>query len=310
MSANVVITDCDHADVDIELAVFAAAGVSCELAACRTADDVIAAGRGAVALLVQYAPVTRRVLEALPECRVVARYGVGLDTIDVEAAQERGVSVLSVPDYCVDEVSDHAFALVMSLSRGIVALDRSVHTGDWDYAAAGVLHRTRTRRLGVIGAGRTGQALAAKGAAVGFDVVLHDPYADAADGLRLVPFDELLATSDVVSLHLPLSEQTHHLIDASAIARMRRGACLVNVARGGLVDTDALVQALETGQLGGAGLDVLEHEPIPEDHPLLRLPSVIVTPHAAFYSQDSIDALSRGAAEAIVAALGRTPSLR
>jgi D-3-phosphoglycerate dehydrogenase len=198
----------------------------------------------------------------------------------------------------------------MSLSRGIVALDRSVHTGDWDYAAAGVLHRTRTRRLGVIGAGRTGQALAAKGAAVGFDVVLHDPYADAADGLRLVPFDELLATSDVVSLHLPLSEQTHHLIDASAIARMRRGACLVNVARGGLVDTDALVQALETGQLGGAGLDVLEHEPIPEDHPLLRLPSVIVTPHAAFYSQDSIDALSRGAAEAIVAALGRTPSLR
>jgi D-3-phosphoglycerate dehydrogenase len=167
MSANVVITDCDHADVEIELAIFAAAGVSCELAACRTEEEVIAAGRGAVALLTQYAPVTRRVLEALPECRVVARYGVGLDTVDVAAAQERGVDVLSVPDYCVDEVSDHAFALVMALSRGIVAFDRAVHAGRWDYAAAGELHRTRSRRLGVIGAGRTGRALAAKGAAVG-----------------------------------------------------------------------------------------------------------------------------------------------
>jgi D-3-phosphoglycerate dehydrogenase len=303
---DVVITDCDHPNVDIEGAIFAAAGLTWRLEACRTEEDVIRAGRDASALLVQYAPVSRRVLDALPACRVVARYGVGLDSVDVDAAAERGVRVVAIPDYCVDEVSDHALALVLALSRGVVQLDRAVHAGRWDFTAAGELHRTRRQRLGVLGAGKAGRALAAKAGAVGFDVVGHDPYVDEVPGLPLVGLDELLHGSDVVSLHLPLSAETYHIVDARSIGKMRPGALLVNTSRGGLVDSGALARALRDGHLGGAGLDVLEQEPIAADDPLLELPNVILTPHAAFYSEESIEELNQRVAEEIVATLAAT----
>lgn len=303
MNRTVLITDCDHESVDVERRIFDAAGLTMRLAGCRTEDDVIEAGRGAAALLVQYAPITRRVVEALPECRVVARYGVGLDTVDLAAAAERGIHVLAVPDYCVDEVSDHALALILALTRGVVELDRAVHAGRWDYTAAGRIHRTGTLQLGVVGAGRTGRTLAAKAAAVGFSVVGHDPFLTEVPGLELVELDRLLATSSVVSLHLPLSETTRHLIDAAALRRLRPGSYLVNTARGGLVDAAALADALRDGTLAGAAFDVLEAEPPAADDPLLSLPGVIVTPHAAFYSEESIEELKRRAAEGIVAAL-------
>lgn len=303
MTGTVVIVDCDHPTIDPERAIFAAAGLEVRLGQCRTEEDVIEAGRGAAALLVQYAPVTRRVIEALPECRVIARYGVGLDTIDLAAAADRGVRVLAVPDYCVDEVSDHALALVLALTRGVVGLDRAVHSGRWDFLAAGKLHRTRTLRLGLLGAGRTGRALAVKAKAVGFSVAAYDPYLTEVPGLELVDLDWLLANSDVVSLHLPLSDATRHLIDGPALAKMSPGSFLVNTARGGLVDQAALVAALRDGHLGGAGLDVLEAEPIAPDDPLLGLPTVILTPHVAFYSEESIDELKRRAAERIVESL-------
>jgi D-3-phosphoglycerate dehydrogenase len=300
---DVVITDCDHPNVDIEGAIFDAAGLAWRLETCRTEEDVIRAGRDASALLVQYVPVTRRVFDALPACRVVARYGVGLDSVDVAAAVEHGVRVVSIPDYCVDEVADHALALILALSRGIVRLDRAVHAGRWDFTAAGELHRTRRRRLGVLGAGKAGRALAGKAAAIGFDVVGHDPYVDETPGLPLVSLDEILSTSDVLSLHLPLSDETHHIIGAEAIEKMRRGTFLVNTSRGGLADVEALVPALLDGRLGGAGLDVLEQEPIARDDPLLELPNVILSPHAAFYSEESIEELNRRVAEEIVATL-------
>lgn len=306
-SVDVVITDCDHPDVGVEKAIFDAAGLGWRLETCRTEEDVIRTGHDAAALLVQYAPVSRRVLDALPACRVVVRYGAGLDSVDAAAAGELGVRVVSIPDYCLDEVSDHALALVLALSRGIVQLDRAVHAGRWDFTAAGELHRNRGRRLGLLGAGRAGRALAAKAAAVGFDVVAHDPYLDEVPGLPLVGFDELLRASDVVSLHLPLSDETYHIVDAQSIEKMRRGALLVNTSRGSLVDIGALVCALQDRHLAGAGLDVLEQEPIAADDPLLELPNVILTPHAAFYSEESIDELKRRAAEEVVAALA-TPN--
>jgi D-3-phosphoglycerate dehydrogenase len=256
-----------------------------------------------LALLVQYAPITRRVLEGLPDCRVIARYGVGLDTIDLVAAAERGVQVFAVPDYCVDEVSDHALALVLALTRGVVSLDRAVHAGRWDFLAAGRLHRTGTLLLGLVGAGRIGRAVAIKAKSVGFSVVANDPFVEAVPGLDMVEFDRLLESCNIVSLHLPLSEATRHCIDESVIARMRQGAYLVNTARGGLVDTAVLAAALQDGRLAGAALDVLEAEPVGADDSLLSIPNLILTPHAAFYSEESIDELKRKAATGIVTTL-------
>lgn len=303
MSNLIVITDCDHPSIELERSIFAAAGYETRLAQALTPRQVIEAGQGACALLTQYASVTAAVFEALPSCRVVGRYGAGVDTIDVAAASERHVGVVSVPDYSVGEVSDHALALLLALSRGVVGLDRAVHAGTWDFRSAGEIRRTSTLLLGIVGMGRIGRALATKAQSVGFRVIGHDPFLTAVEGHRLVGLDELLATADAVSLHLTLSDATRHIIDAPALARMRSGVLLVNTSRGGLVDQAALLAALESGHVGGAALDVVESEPIGADDPLLALPNVVVTPHAGFYSRESLEELKQRVADGIVRAL-------
>jgi D-3-phosphoglycerate dehydrogenase len=301
----VVITDCDHPGIETERAILAAAGLEVRQARCRTPEDVLAAGQDAVALLVQYAPVTAEVLAGLPACQVVARYGTGLDSIDVAAARARAVEVISVPDYSVQEVSDHALALVLTLCRRVAAAAAAVRAGRWDLADAAGVRRLSALRLGVVGLGRIGQAVAAKASALGFDVVGCDVAPPARPVVPLLSLDELLATSDVVTLHVPLSARTRHLIGESALARMRPEAVLVNTSRGALVDQPALRRALAAGRLAGAGLDVLEAEPPDPDDPLLHDERVIVTPHIAFYSAESLAELKRRVAEGIVAALGR-----
>ena len=301
----VVITDCDHPDIEIERAVFTAAGLDVHLADCRTEDEVLAKAAGAVALLVQYAPVSARVLAGLPDCRVVGRYGTGLDPIDVAAAAAHGVDVVSVPDYSVQEVSDHAIALVLCLCRRIALSSSAVRSGRWDLASAGTMHRLSTLRLGVIGLGRIGQAVARKAAALGFDVVGYDVVHPAGSAIPVLTLEELLRTSDVVSLHLPLSAQTRHLIDASRLALMRPSAMLVNTSRGAVVDQAALTAALAAGQLAGAGLDVLEREPPDQADRLLSCEQVIITPHVAFYSEESLAELKRRVAENVVAVLAQ-----
>jgi D-3-phosphoglycerate dehydrogenase / 2-oxoglutarate reductase len=211
VTGTIVITDCDHGNVDIEREVFQSAGLDTTVAQCRTAEDVAAAGRGAVALITQYAPVTRAVLDQLPGLRAVARYGTGVDTIDVVAAANRGIAVMSVPDYAVAEVSDQTIALIMALTRGIVAADRAVRAGHWNLETVRQVRRTSTMRLGLVGVGRIGAMVARKAASLGFAVAAHDVVA-VPDGIERLELAELLATSDVVSLHLPLTEQTHHLI--------------------------------------------------------------------------------------------------
>jgi D-3-phosphoglycerate dehydrogenase / 2-oxoglutarate reductase len=252
------------------------------------------------------------VIDALEGCRIIARYGIGVDTIDVAAATERGILVTNVPDYCIDEVSDHALALILGLTRRILRLDRAVRSGGWNVGDASPMHRLRGQRLGLVGFGRIARALATKAEAVGFVVLATDPYVDdeaiAAAGVVPRQLDVLLSEADIVSIHAPLTAQSRHLIDAKAIARMRQGAFLVNTSRGALVDTDALRGALVDGRLGGVGLDVLESEPPDAGDPLLQHPDAIVTPHAAFASEQSVLELRRKATEQVVAALaGQRP---
>jgi D-3-phosphoglycerate dehydrogenase len=259
-----------------------------------------------------YVPIPSDVTRAMRGCRIIARYGIGLDTIDIDAATETGILVSNVPDYCIDEVSDHALALILALGRGVARLDRAVRDGSWSPMDAAPLHRLRGRTLGLVGFGRIARALAEKASVLGLRVVAHDPFvpdeAVAAAGVEPVDRATLLASADIVSLHVPLTDDTFHLIGETELASMRDSAVLVNTSRGGLVDLAALRSALGAGRLGGAALDVLEVEPPAPDDPLLARDDVIVTPHAGFYSEESVAELQRKATEQVIAALaGRLP---
>jgi D-3-phosphoglycerate dehydrogenase len=310
---RVVVTDHVFADLDTERDLLGAAGHELVFEGNVTAPgDVRARVAGADAVLNCYTAMPREVIEALDGCRIIARYGIGIDTIDLDAATARGILVTNVPDYCIDEVSDHALALILALTRGVARLDRSVRGGSWSTADAPPIHRMRGRVLGLVGFGRIARALAVKAAAIGFRVVASDPYVVdelvREAGVEPRSLEDLFAEADVLSIHAPLTEGTRHLIGADAIARMKPGAIVVNTSRGPLVDRAALLEALESGRLGGAGLDVLETEPPDPGDPLLTHPNVVVTPHAAFMSIESVAELRRKAAEQVVIALaGDTP---
>jgi len=233
-------------------------------------------------------------LDRLPALRVVATCSVGFDHLDVAEAERRGVWACNVPDYCVEEVADHSLALVLALLRGVVVLDRDVRAGAWDWQAAGELRRVRGTRLGIVGLGRTGRALAERGVALGFEVWGTDPELTddeiAAAGARPAPLGELLAACHAVSLHVALSPETEGLLGEEELALMPDGAVLVDTARPQLVDLEALRRELESGRLGGAALDVLPVEPPTADHPAPDWPRLIVTPHVAWYSAEAEEA--------------------
>jgi D-3-phosphoglycerate dehydrogenase / 2-oxoglutarate reductase len=308
MTDVVAVTDHVFPDLDVERELLARAGFDLRFETnARTADEVRAATAGAVGVLNCYAPMPAEVIGSLDKCRVIARYGIGIDTIDIAAATARGIVVTNVPDYCIDEVSDHALALILSLVRGVVRLDRSVHAGRWTPTEARPLRRIAGRTLGLVGFGRIARRLAVKAGALGFLVIATDPYVtpQSMDDVGVGSRDllALLAESDVVSLHAPLTDASRYLIGAPELAQMKPGTILINTSRGPLVDTAALRDALEAGSLGGAGLDVLEVEPPDPDDPLLGRPDVVITPHAGFYSDESIAELQRKAAEQVVAVL-------
>jgi D-3-phosphoglycerate dehydrogenase len=310
---RVVVTDHVFADLDTERELLGAAGHELVFDGNVTApDDVRARVAGADAVLNCYTAMPREVIEALDGCRIIARYGIGIDTIDLEEASARRILVTNVPDYCIDEVSDHALALILALTRGVARLDRSVRGGSWSTADAPPIHRLRGRVLGLVGFGRIARALAVKAAALGFRVAASDPYVAGElireAGVEPRSLEDLFAEADVLSIHAPLTEGTRHLIGADAFARMKPAAIVVNTSRGPLVDRAALLAALESGRLGGAGLDVLETEPPDPGDPLLTHPGVVVTPHVAFKSEESVAELQRKAVEQVVIALaGDTP---
>ncbi|WP_415855893.1 C-terminal binding protein [Sinomonas sp. G460-2] len=309
---RVVITDVDHGAVAEEEAVAAVEGLELVLAACRTEAEVVAAAQGADAIIVQYAPVTRAVLAALPGLKAVGRYGVGVDNVDVAAATEHGIAVCNVPDYGTEDVSDHAIALALSLARGVTGLDRAMRAGSYSLDPVQPLHRVAGRTFGLVGLGLIGAATARKARGVGYRTIgfdpLHAPGTTTAEGTEVVDFDELVRRADVLSLHVPLNAHTRHLIDADVLGAMKPGAVLVNTCRGGVVDTRALVEALRRGAIRGAGLDVFEDEPLPRDSPLLGLPNTVLTPHAAWYSEESQQELKTRTAQNVADVLaGRRP---
>jgi C-terminal binding protein len=267
--------------------------------------------------------LSRETIARLERCRVIVRAGVGYDNIDVEAARERGIPVVNVPDYCVEEVADSAIGLMLALTRGLSELNSRLRAGfpQWHHAPATPLYRLRGRTFGIVGLGRIGTATAMRARALGMDVVFYDPYkpggAEKALGIRRAEaLEALLEQSFVLSLHCPLTPETRGMINTAAIARLPRGAYLINTARGAVVETAAIPPAIASGQLAGAGIDVLEREPPPPDDPLLRAwrdPShpahhrVILTPHSAFYSEESLLELRRKAAAACRDALLGVP---
>jgi D-3-phosphoglycerate dehydrogenase / 2-oxoglutarate reductase len=296
-----------------QLRVISDAGVTLHQQACVTEDDLIAAGADADGLLILGAPVTARVLGSLRRCRVIGRLGVGLDMVDMPAATEARIQVTYVPAATTDEVSDHALAMLLALSRRILQLDAAVRAGTWEYLAGGHdVRRIRDQVVGVIGCGRIGAAFARKVGALGPCVLAHDPQVPDADvishGARPVGLAELLRQSDYVSLHVPLMAETHHLIGAPELALMKPTAQLINVARGKLVDQAALVDALRNGVIAGAALDVFEQEPPARDDPLLALDRVLLSPHAAHYSLEATEETLQTVVEDVVAVLcGRVP---
>jgi D-3-phosphoglycerate dehydrogenase len=260
-----------------------------------SADDILAAARDADAILVTYAKLPGELLRQLTRCKAIGRFGLGVDNIDLPAAKALGIAVNYVPDYCLREVSDHAMALLLALARKVALANRLVQSGRWEVPPLVPLRRLEGQILGLVGFGNIPRALAPKAQAFGLRVLAHDPYV-AKDALRgagveAVSFDDLLGRSDFISVHAPLLSATRELMNAAVFAKMKKGAFVINTARGLLVDEAALVAALDSGHLGGAALDVVATEPLSKDSPLLNRDNVILTPHTAFYSVEALEEL-------------------
>ena len=305
---KVVITDCDQGSIEEERAVFGKLEADLDWAQILGQEEIVSRCHDADGLIIQYAPLTRWVLERLPRCKVVSRYGVGVDTIDVEAATELGIIVANVPAYCVDEVSDHTLALFLSLARKVILLDRSIRSGTLDFRVAIPIHRLKGITYGIVGCGRIGQGVARRVSAFGLRVIGYDPYLSEAGGIQLVSLETLLAESDFISIHCSLTESSHHLFGKDQFRRMERRPLVMNLSRGAVVDEDALIEALEGEWISGAALDVLENEPPDARSPLLRRDNVILTPHIGFYSEESKSELKRRTAENVARVLtGKLP---
>lgn len=313
MAARVVVTDHPFPSLDIERRALAELDVELELAASTDEETLVRLAGGADALLVCYATLTPAVVAAAGAagCRVIARYGIGVDNVPVADATRAGIVVTNVPDYCLDEVADHTVALLLAMSRGIVAGAAEVSRGAWLPSLPELrIRRLAGRRLALLGLGRIGRRVAERGRALGLEVVAYDPFLATWDvpGVgRADTLDEAVAEADFISLHVPLTAESRHVIGDSTIGLMRRAPVVVNTSRGGLVDTDAVLRALDDGRLGGVALDVTDPEPLPADHPLRTHPRAIVTPHMAYYSVEAQDELQRRAAEEVARALSGEP---
>ena len=306
---KVVITDCDHGSIQEEQEEFDRIGAQLILAQVQEEKDLILSCKEADGLLNQYALLTRRVLENLPKCKVVSRYGVGVDSVDLRAATDLGIVVANVPDYCMDEVSNQTISMILTLIRKTAFFDKKVKSGQWDFHMGIPIHRTRGKTLGLIGCGRIGLEVAKKISGFGVKVIAFDPYLQKAEEeVELTDFDAVLKKSDFISIHCPLNESTRHLIGQKEFQKMEKRPIIVNTSRGPIIDETALIEALKEGGVSGAGLDVLEKEPPDPQSPLLKMDNVILSPHVGFYSEESISELKRRTAKNVSDVLiGRWP---
>lgn len=314
---KVVITDYDYGDVDIERSILEPVGAEIIALQAKSEDDLIEAARDCAAIMNQYARVGARTINAMENCKVIARYGVGVDIVDVAAAAEKGILVTNVRDYCTEEVADHAISLWLALARGLFPYDRATHRGIWRWQSAAPLHRLRGQTVGIVSFGKIGQAIGARAASFGVRIVVCDPYlapgVAEAHGARQVDKAELLRISDVVMMQVPMTAETQHFLSEAEFRAMKPTALVINTGRGPTIDNKALYRALTEGWIAGAGLDDPEEEPAkrggwnPADNPIFSLPNVIVTPHAAYYSEESIRAAREIAASEVARVLTGQP---
>lgn len=308
MKYNVLMTDTIFPDTVIEESSFDQGNMAFQLSPGSDVETLAENGQAADALLVVYASVPADLIERLPNCKVIVRAGIGYNNVDLDAATRRGIKVANVPDYCQDEVADHTLALLLALGRKVCLLDESIRTGSWDANLGRGAPRFRGKTLGLLGCGAIGLEVARRAAAFGMHVVGFDPYAppgalEKHSIERSVDFDGFLASIDFLSLHLPLTADTRHIIDHTALRKMKSSALIVNTSRGGLIQEDDLYAALTSGEIAGAALDVLECEP-PEGIPeLAELENTVVTPHTAFLSENSVDELRKKASMEVIRTL-------
>lgn len=315
---KVVITDYDYGDIDIERGILEAAGAEVVGLQAKCEDDLLEEARDCDAIMNQYARVGAKTIAVMEHCKVIARYGVGVDIVDVEAASRRGILVTNVRDYCTEEVADHAISMWLALARNLFAYDQATHRGIWRWQAGAPLYRLRGQTVGIVSFGKIGQAIGTRAKAFGTNVVVYDPYLPAevaeANGVRPVSKEELLASADAVMMQVPMTPDTRHFLGENEFKSMKRSAFVINTGRGPTIDNRALYRALSAGWIAGAALDDPEEEPAkraewnPDDNPLFSLPNVIVTPHAAYYSEESIRAARTIAASEVARVLtGREP---
>ncbi len=312
MNCRILITDYAWPDLEIEKEVLSAVGGEIMVAGEGTPGEIIALAPQADAILTCWKDVPAEALEIAPNCSVVSRYGIGLDNIPIGRATELGMLVTNVPDFCLEEVSDHVMTLLLATARQLLPLARTPERSGWTRETPRPIPRVRGQTLGLIGFGNIARALVPKALGFGLRVVAFTPRLrseDAPDGVEVTnDLGQMLSESDYVSIHCPLTEETAHIIDDAAIARMKSSALLINTSRGGVIDEEALIRALKEGRIAGAALDVTDPEPPAADNPLLSLENVIVTPHAAFYSVAATAELARKAAENVVTVLrGEVP---
>ncbi|APX71800.1 C-terminal binding protein [Companilactobacillus allii] len=296
---KVYITDCDHDSIDIEKKVFSDAGMEVTLCNAKTEDEVISQCSDGEIFIVQYAKITKKVMDAVPSLKYIVRYGVGVDTIDLPQATKHGIQVGNVPDYGMNEVADHAISLLLSLKRKVVLMNNNTKNNKWDYQKSIPIHRFSEQTVGVIGLGRIGRNFAIKAHALGFHIIGYDPHFKKSEEFSFinnVNLEELIKTSDAISLHIP-SDGNIDLFNYEAFKEMKNTAVIINVARGGIINENDLDKALTNGEIAGAGIDCMENEPVPSDDELFRNENLIVTPHMAWYSEEAASELKRKVAE-------------
>ncbi len=304
---TVAVTDHLFPSMDDEARMFREMDTELVIGQCKAEDDVIALCRNADAILNTYARMTPRVIESLERCRVIVRFGIGYDNVDVDVATRCGIMVANTTEYCIDEVADQAMAMLLACARGLFPAGRIARDGTWDLAKMPVLRRLRGQTLGLVGIGQIGKAVAARAHGFGLKVLASDPYVDedAARelGTELVDLDTLLSASDYVSVHVPLMPATEGMMNAGVFAKMKPTAFLINVARGRIVNQADLVSAVQRGDIAGAGLDVLEREPPEAGDAVTGLDNVILTPHSAWYSEEARADMRRRAVGQVVSVL-------
>ena len=315
---KVVITDYDYGDVDVERPVIEGAGFELVAAQCKSEEELIEVAHDADAVICQYARVGEKTINAFTNCRLIARYGIGVDIVDVEAATRRNILVTNIPSYCVDEVADHAMAMLLACIRKLQTYNEASRAGIWRWQAAQPIHRMRGRTMGLLAFGKIARTIAERAKPFGVQLIAYDPYVAEEDfvpySVAPVSFDELIEQVDYLMIQVPLTPETEGMIGEKELKKMKPTSVLINTSRGPLVDNDALYRALKEGWISAAGIDDTVEEPAKKkdwkpDNPLFQLDNIIITPHSAYYSEESIHEARLRASEEVVRVLSGNPPL-